>query len=120
MDGYLVHDEHGRPLSLDDIPSVRLLPGEAVEPLLSHTINPVSGDARWQLLKADALTDGGGHIVAAVTVIADLTAVKSAEVHMRILAESGRMLPPRWICARRWRTWPRSRSPSWPIGAWWI
>jgi PAS domain S-box-containing protein len=92
MDDYVVHDEHGRPLTMGDVPSVRLLSGEAAEPLLLHTVHRQTGEARWQLLKTAALRDSEGEIAAAVTVIADLTAVKTAEVHTRVLANSGRIL----------------------------
>jgi PAS domain S-box-containing protein len=92
MDEYVVHDEHGRPLTMADIPSVRLLNGEAAEPLLIHTVSAATGDSRWHLLKAAGLSDGAGRMVAAVTVIEDVSAVKTAEVHMRILSESGRVL----------------------------
>lgn len=91
MDEYLVYDEHGRPLTMDDVPSVRVLRGEAVQPLLMHTIRHRTGASRWQLLKSVGLTDASGRVVAAVTVIEDLTAVKSAEVRMRILSEAGRV-----------------------------
>ena len=92
MDEYVVHDEHGRPLTMADIPSVRLLNGEPAEPLLIHTVHQTTGASRWELLKAAGLRDTADRLVAAVTVIEDLTAVKTAEVHMRILSESGRVL----------------------------
>jgi serine phosphatase RsbU (regulator of sigma subunit) len=62
------------------------------KPLLIHTVSAATGDSRWQLLKAAGLSDGAGRMVAAVTVIEDVSAVKTAEVHMRILSESGRVL----------------------------
>jgi PAS domain S-box-containing protein len=92
MDEHVVHDEHGRPVSMDDIPGVRLLRGEQPEPMLIHTVNQRSGEARWELLKTSPLRDGDGHTVAAVTMIEDVTAVKTAEVYTRVLAESGRIL----------------------------
>ncbi len=92
MDEYAVHDQDGRPITIDDIPSVKLLRGQPAEPLLIHTVNRRTGQARWELLKATGLHDGDGRLTAAVTVIEDLTAVKTAEVHMRMLAESGRIL----------------------------
>ena len=92
MADYVVHDEHGRPLSMRDVPSVRLLRGEQAEPLLMRTVNRRTGQARWQLLKTAGLPDADGALVAAVTVIEDLTAVKTAEVHMRVLSEAGRVL----------------------------
>ncbi len=92
MADYIVHDEHGRPLEMSDVPSVRLLRGEPAEPLLMHTVNRRTGQSRWELLKTAGLRDADGNLSAAVTVIEDLTAVKTAEVHMRILSEAGRVL----------------------------
>lgn len=92
MDEYEVHDEHGEPVTMRDVPSVRLLSGKEAKPLLLHTVHRQTGAARWQRLKTAALRDTDGRIVAAVTVIEDVTAVKSAEVHTRLLANSGRIL----------------------------
>jgi PAS domain S-box-containing protein len=92
MDEYLVFDEHGRELTMGDVPSVRMLRGDSAEPLLMNTINQRTGESRWERLKTSAVHDTDGRIVAAVTVIEDLTAVKTAEVHTRILANSGRIL----------------------------
>ena len=92
MADYVVHDEHGQPLSMRDVPSVRLLRGEPAEPLLMRTVHRRTGKARWQLLKTAGLPDADGAVVAAVTVIEDLTAVKTAEVQMRVLSEAGRVL----------------------------
>lgn len=92
MADYIVTDEHGGPLVMSDVPSVRLLRGESVEPLLMRTVDRRTGEVRWDLLKAAGLTDATGRPTAAVTVIEDLTLVKTAEVHMRILSEAGRVL----------------------------
>lgn len=92
MDAYIVTDEQGQQLDMDDLPSVRLLRGEPAPPLLLHSISRATGDVAWRLLKAAALRDAGGEMVAAVTVIEDMTAVKQAEQRTRVLAESGRLL----------------------------
>ena len=92
MDDYIVTDETGRELHLDDLPSVRLLRGEPAEPLLLHSVSRSGGHVGWRLLKAALLRDQEGEVIAAVTVIENVTAVKSAELRMRVLAESGRLL----------------------------
>jgi len=92
MGDYVVEDEHGRPLTLDDVPSMRLVHDEPAEPLLMRAVNRASGQARWHLLKSAPLRDRRGRVTAAVTVIEDVTAVKDAEMRMRMLAESGRIL----------------------------
>ena len=93
MDDYIVEDEHGAPVTLDDVPSVKLMHGNrAVAPLLMRVVNRTTGEVRWDLLKATALHDGRGEFLGALTVIEDVTAVKTADVRIRILAESGRIL----------------------------
>lgn len=92
MADYIVTDEDGEPLAMSDVPSVRLLRGQTAEPLLMRTVDRRSGEVRWDLLKTAGLTGRDGTLSAAVTVIEDITAVKTAEVHLRILSEAGRVL----------------------------
>jgi PAS domain S-box-containing protein len=92
MEDYNVEDESGMPLTLEDVPSMRMMHGEPVEPLVMRTTHRETGDVRWRQLKAAPVTDDNGELIAAVTVIEDVTAVKTAETRMRLLAESGRIL----------------------------
>ena len=52
---YRVLGEAGQEISMDDIPSVRILSGRPAEPLLIRIINRHSGVERWNLLKAAPL-----------------------------------------------------------------
>lgn len=92
VSGHLLHDERGEIVTLDDFPSAKLLRGEPADPLLIHSVNPLTGEARWELLKASPLRNAEGETIAAVTMTENVTAVKTAEVHTSILAESGRLL----------------------------
>ncbi|MEA2141741.1 MAG: hypothetical protein QOI64_171 [Solirubrobacteraceae bacterium] len=92
MAEYLVLDEFGRELSMADIPSVRIMRGEAAEPLLMRIVHRGTGALSWKLLKATPLHDERGDIVATVTIIEDVTQTKSAELRNRFLAEAGEML----------------------------
>jgi PAS domain S-box-containing protein len=92
MDDYIVQDELGNPLQLEDVPSMRLMQGASAEPLVMRTVHRESGRVNWRQLKATPLHDEHGELVAAVTVIEDVTALKTAEMRMRVLAESGRIL----------------------------
>jgi PAS domain S-box-containing protein len=92
MEEYLTEDERGNPIGHGDIPSVRLIRGEPVSPLLLRTVNHSTGAVSWSLLKASPLREADGTLAGAITVIQDMTAVKAAEVQMRVLAESGRIL----------------------------
>ncbi len=92
MEDYVVVDERGSPLTIEDVPSVRLMQGEVAEPLVMRTTHRATGAVRWLRLKAAPLRDETGELIAAVTVIEDVTALKTAEMGMRMLAESGRIL----------------------------
>ncbi len=85
---YLVHDEHGEELTMDAIPSVRLLAGEPAEPLVLRTINRSTGELRWELLKSAPLHGENGQPVAAVTIIENITRERIAELHDRFLARA--------------------------------
>ncbi len=92
MASRLLHDEQGRPITLEDFPSAKLLRGEPAEPLLVRSVEGATGEARWELLKASPMRDGDGRMIGVVTMTEDVTAVKTAEVYTRVLAESGRIL----------------------------
>jgi PAS domain S-box-containing protein len=89
---HLLHDERGEGVSLEDFPSAKLLRGEPADPLLIHSVNQRTGETRWEQLKASPLRNTEGEMVAIVTMIENVTAVKTAEVHTSILAESVRLL----------------------------
>jgi PAS domain S-box-containing protein len=88
FDDYIVQDEHGAPLTMQDIPSERLLAGEAAEPLLMRTVRRSTGIVRWALLKSAAIRDEQGSPIAAVTIIEDVTGEKLAELRDRFLARA--------------------------------
>jgi PAS domain S-box-containing protein len=92
MGDYIVEREDGSALTMDDIPSVRLLRGETPDPLLMRTVHRETGVQSWNLLKASALRDDSGDIVATATIIEDVTAVKTSELRNRFLAEASRVL----------------------------
>ena len=83
---YIVHDEQGREVGMDQIPSVQLLAGKPAGPLVIRIINRATGELRWNLLKAALLRDESGEAVAAVTIIEDVTQQKIAERRERFLA----------------------------------
>ena len=92
MADYVVRDELGQPLTMDAVPSVRLLRGEPAPPLLMRIVHRRSGVVQWKLLKASALTDERGAIHATATIIEDVTEPKTAELHNRLLAEASMIL----------------------------
>jgi PAS domain S-box-containing protein len=92
MADYRVFGEDGRPISMDDIPSVRILRGEPAEPLLIQTINRHDGRRRWQLLKSAPLMDDAGEVRATIMIIEDVTQQKRTELQAAFLARAGEVL----------------------------
>ena len=87
MADYIVSGDDGRPVAMEDIPSVRILRGQPAEPLLIRTIHRQTGAQRWQLLKSAPLLDSDREIEATITVIEDVTEQKRAERQNALLAD---------------------------------
>jgi PAS domain S-box-containing protein len=85
---YIVEDDEGRELTMDRIPSVRLLAGEPAEPLAIRTINRTTGELRWQLLKATLIHDEEGQRIASVMIIEDITRERQAELRDRFMVRA--------------------------------
>ncbi|MGB9183738.1 MAG: SpoIIE family protein phosphatase [Solirubrobacteraceae bacterium] len=92
MADYLVWGEDGRPVEMEDIPSVRILRGEEAEPLLIRTVNRDTGSERWQLLKAAPLLDAAGEVEATIMIIEDVTEQQRTARHARFLAQASEVL----------------------------
>ncbi|HEY1509580.1 MAG TPA: SpoIIE family protein phosphatase [Solirubrobacteraceae bacterium] len=87
MADYFVWGEDGGPVSMDDIPSVRLLRGDTAEPLVIRTVHRKTGKQKWQLLKSAPLLDEAGAIEATITIFEDITEQKRAERQGQFLAQ---------------------------------
>jgi serine phosphatase RsbU (regulator of sigma subunit) len=88
MADYIVQDEAGNDLTMEDIPSVRQLAGQPARPLLIRTVHRESGAVSWNVLKATVLRDPAGQPIASVMIIEDVTAEKTAELRERFLARA--------------------------------
>jgi len=89
---YLVSDEHGNEVTMDQIPSVRLHAGESAEPLVMRSIHRTTGELRWELLKASAIHDLDGRLIATVMIIEDITRERLAELRDRFMANASETL----------------------------
>ncbi len=78
----------GESLSLEDLPSVRLLRGEEPQPLLMRSIDRASGEEHWVVLKAAAIRDSDGSVLAAITIIEDVTEQHRGSQRLQLLAEA--------------------------------
>jgi PAS domain S-box-containing protein len=85
---YIVTTEQGLPVTAEDIPSVRLLAGEEVEPMVMRTVRRSTGTVVYNLLKATLLRDERGEPIAALTIIEDITTEKTAELRDAFLTRA--------------------------------
>jgi PAS domain S-box-containing protein len=92
MADYIVLGEDGGEISMQQIPSVRLLGGEEPEPLLIRTIHRHSGIERWNLLKAAPVLDEGGRLEATIMLIEDVTEQQREQQRTAFLAEASTVL----------------------------
>ena len=92
MADYLVWTEDGHEVTMEDIPSVRILRGESAEPLLIRTIHAPTGEQHWNLLKAAPLLDEAGEVEATIMIIEDVSDQKRAERQNAFLAQAGTVL----------------------------
>ena len=92
MSDYDVTDEQGQPVTMEQIPSVRLLRGEATEPLLIRTVHRHTGVVNWNLLKASPLRSSEGPIEATITIIEDVTDQRLAQLRAAYVARATSVL----------------------------
>jgi PAS domain S-box-containing protein len=92
MGAWEVVDEHGQELQMEDLPSVRLLRGEDPEPLLLRSVHRGSGEEQWALLKTSAVRDSSDDLLAAVTIIEDVTDSQRAKLRNEFLAQISQLL----------------------------
>ncbi len=92
LGNYEIYDEHGEPISIDDLPSAKIAQRGPVAPLLVRGVNRETGKSHWWRLKSSPMEDVDGELIGVFTVVEDLTAIKTAEVRTQVLAESGRAL----------------------------
>src|SRR5262249_5597180 len=93
MDRFLVLDEQGRELGLEDMPSRRVFAGESPEPLLARNIVRATGEERWIVARSSPIRDpASGRLLYAVSAFEAITEVKRAQVAESFMAEASRVL----------------------------
>jgi PAS domain S-box-containing protein len=92
MADYIVLGQDGTEISMQQIPSVRLLQGEKPEPLLIRTVHRESGTERWNLLKAAPVLDERGRLEATIMLIEDVTEQQREQQRSAFLAEASVVL----------------------------
>jgi PAS domain S-box-containing protein len=81
MRRFVVTDEQGRELDLEDMPGRRLFRGERPEPLLVRNIVRATGEERWIMARSSPIADPDtGQMLYAVNVFEDVTNIKRAQL----------------------------------------
>jgi PAS domain S-box-containing protein len=90
---FLIFDDQGRELSLEEMPGRRLFAGEQPGPLLVRNVVRATGEERWLMVRSSAITDpNSGSVVYAVNVFENITGVKRAQLAESFMAEASRVL----------------------------
>ncbi len=90
---FLVTDEHGNQLSLEAMPARRLLAGKDASPLLVRNVVRATGEERWLIVRASAITDlRDGTITYAVNVFENVTEMKRAQLAERFMSRASQLL----------------------------
>jgi PAS domain S-box-containing protein len=93
MPRFVVQDEHGRELGLEEMPSRRLFAGETPGPLLVKNVVRATGEERWLIARSSPVFDPEtGRILYAVNVFENITQVKRVQVAESFMAEASRVL----------------------------
>ncbi|MDP9189623.1 MAG: SpoIIE family protein phosphatase [Actinomycetota bacterium] len=86
------YTEDGQPLDVENLPGRKVMRGEAAEPLLIRVLDRESGEEHWRMVKASPVEGPAGELRLVVNVVEDVTEVKRAEHHQRLLSESSQAL----------------------------
>lgn len=89
---HLATTADGKPVSVEDLPSARVLRGKRAEPLLLRVVEHATGEERWTLLKATPVHGADGAVESAVTIIENVTAEHRAAIRAEFLASASQLL----------------------------
>ncbi len=93
MPRFLVFDEQGRELDLEQMPGRQLFAGEHPGPLLVRNVVRATGEERWIIVRASPVTDPEtGRMLYAVNVFENITAVKRVQLAESFMAGASRVL----------------------------
>lgn len=90
---FLILDEQGRELAMEDLPARRIFRGEDPRPLLVRNIVRATGRERWLNVRSSGIQDPEtGELELAVNVFEDITEVKRAQLAESFMAQASRVL----------------------------
>ena len=90
LERFTVTDEHGRPLSPDELPSRKLHRGEPAAPLLTRSVERATGRTQWLRTTSRRLDDPDGPLV--VNIVEDVTQAVRGEHRRQTAFDVGVLL----------------------------
>lgn len=89
---FKIFDELGMPISPDQLPGRMAMRGELspAKTLRFKVLN--TGEERWSLIKAQAVTNETNKVIMVVNIFHDITDLKRAELGQRLLAETSKVM----------------------------
>ncbi|HXC45565.1 MAG TPA: SpoIIE family protein phosphatase [Solirubrobacteraceae bacterium] len=93
MPRFIVLDERGRELDLEQMPGRQLFAGQTPGPLLVRNIVRATGEERWIIVRSSPIADPeSGRVLYAVNVFENITEVKRVQLAESFMAEASRVL----------------------------
>ncbi|MEX0673889.1 MAG: GAF domain-containing protein, partial [Gaiellaceae bacterium] len=92
LDRFELLDEHGAPLTPDDLPGRLALRGIDIGPRLVGWRSKKTGDERWSLVSATPVHDEEGRLELVINIIRDVTDRRRQEQRLSVLARAGEVL----------------------------
>jgi PAS domain-containing protein len=89
---FKIFDEFGMPMSLDQLPGRAAMRGELPPPMAIRFKVLKTGEERWSLVKAQAVTNEANEVMMVVNIFHDITDLKRAELGQRLLAETSKVM----------------------------
>jgi PAS domain S-box-containing protein len=89
---YALFDESDQPLPFDSLPARRLLRGEPASEIMVHYRDGTTGQSRWSILNATAVTDDQGRVQLVVNIFRDITERKRQTDAAAFLARASNVL----------------------------
>jgi PAS domain S-box-containing protein len=89
---FKIFDEFGMPMSSDQLPGRVAMRGETPLPMAVRFKVLKTGEERWSLVKAQAVTNEANEVMMVVNIFHDITDLKRAELRQRLLAETSKAM----------------------------
>ncbi len=115
LERFTATDEHGRPLSPDELPSRKLHRGEPAAPLLTRSVERATGRTQWLRTTSRRLDDPDGPLV--VNIVEDVTQAVQGEHRRQTAFDVGVLLDATGAGTDVLQRVAERLAPGWPTGA---